>query len=92
MFNVSSIFLPSDSLSSSTVSPPMDSYIFFRLADETERYSGADIEFICKKAVQNVFMEVIKTGNKLDVSMDDLLQVISQYRRLSYNFQSIHSI
>jgi transitional endoplasmic reticulum ATPase len=48
------------------------------LAQETERYSGADIEFICKKAVQNVFMEVIKTGNKVDITTDDLLQVISQ--------------
>ena len=50
------------------------------LAEKTERYSGADIEFICKKAVQNVFMEVIKTGDKIDVATEDLLDVISQIK------------
>jgi transitional endoplasmic reticulum ATPase len=50
------------------------------LAEKTERYSGADIEFICKKAVQNVFMEVIKTGDKIDVTTEDLLDVISQIK------------
>lgn len=58
----------------------IDHIDYDELANKTERYSGADIEFICKKAVQNVFMEVIKTGNKIDVSTDDLLEVISQIR------------
>jgi transitional endoplasmic reticulum ATPase len=50
------------------------------LAAKTERYSGADIEFICKKAVQNVFMQVIKTGNKVDVTTEDIIEVISQIK------------
>ncbi len=58
----------------------LDSINYEELASETERYSGADIEFICKKAVQNVFMEVIKGGDKRDVTTSDILNVISQIK------------
>ncbi|MEM0139651.1 MAG: ATP-binding protein [Ferroplasma sp.] len=58
----------------------LDSINYDELAAETERYSGADIEFICKKAVQNVFMEVIKGGDKRDVTTTDILNVISQIK------------
>ncbi len=51
-----------------------------KLSKVTERYSGADIEFICKKSVQNVFMEVVKSGTKRDITTDDLINVISQIK------------
>ncbi len=51
-----------------------------KLAGLTEKYSGADIEFICKKSVQNVFMDVVKSGIKRDINTDDIINVISQIR------------
>ncbi len=60
---------------------PLGNIDYEELAKLTERYSGADIEFICKKAVQNVFMEVIKTGNKIPVTTDDIISVIYQINR-----------
>ncbi|MFG1390202.1 MULTISPECIES: 26S protease regulatory subunit [Acidiplasma] len=59
---------------------PLGNIDYEELAKLTERYSGADIEFICKKAVQNVFMEVIKTGNKIPVTTDDIISVIYQIK------------
>ncbi|KAA8922825.1 MAG: ATP-binding protein [Thermoplasma sp.] len=50
------------------------------LAQQTEGYSGADIEFICKKASQNVFMEAVKSGKQRQVETKDLLDVIGSIR------------
>ncbi len=50
------------------------------LASETEGYSGADIEFICKKAGQNVFMEAIKTGKNRPVETNDILSVVDSVK------------
>jgi transitional endoplasmic reticulum ATPase len=43
-------------------------------------YSGADIEFVCKKATQNVFMDAVKSGNKRQVSTDDIISVLMQVK------------
>ncbi|BAB59528.1 26S proteasome regulatory subunit [Thermoplasma volcanium GSS1] len=50
------------------------------LAEETEGYSGADIEFICKKAAQNVFMEAVKTGKSRPVETRDVIDVIGSIK------------
>ena len=59
---------------------PVGNIDYGHLAEITEKYSGADIEFICKKAIQNVFMEVVKTGNKIPVNSEDLMSVIYQIK------------
>ena len=43
-------------------------------------YSGADIEFICKKATQNVFMDAVKNGKKRLVGTDDIISVLMQVK------------
>ncbi|MGC8609277.1 MAG: ATP-binding protein, partial [Thermoplasmata archaeon] len=50
------------------------------LANETDGYSGADIEFICKKAGQNVFMEAIKSGKSRPIETNDILSVVDSVK------------
>ena len=47
------------------------------LAKKTEHYSGADIEFICRKTRENSFMEAVKMGKKVYIETNDVLNVIS---------------
>lgn len=47
------------------------------LADRTEGYTGADIEYICSKASQNVFLEAIKSGKVRDVETSDITTVLT---------------
>jgi transitional endoplasmic reticulum ATPase len=51
-----------------------------QLARISNGYSGADIEFVCKKATQNVFMDAVKSGNKRQVATDDIIAVLMQVK------------
>ena len=47
-----------------------------KLAKMTERYSGADIEFICRKTRENAFMEAVREGKKVYIETNDILNVL----------------
>ncbi len=56
---------------------PIESGVdFTRLAELTEGYSGADIAFICSKAAETVFQEVIEKSNEREINQDDLISTI----------------
>lgn len=46
------------------------------LSAASEGYSGADIEFICKKAAQEAFLRAVKNGSPKPVETQDLLDVM----------------
>ena len=50
------------------------------LAERTEGYSGADIEFICRKSGETAFMEAVRTGERKFVSTGTILSTIDQIK------------
>ncbi|HZG13618.1 MAG TPA: AAA family ATPase [Candidatus Bathyarchaeia archaeon] len=56
---------------------PVDAIDFAQLAQQTELYSGADIENVVEIATEMVIMEIMKTGNERPISMKDLQQAIA---------------
>jgi transitional endoplasmic reticulum ATPase len=53
---------------------------YVSLAAKTEGYSGADIDYICKRAKQNIFMRAVETGQKIVVTTEDVLSVVTQIK------------
>ena len=51
---------------------------FDALAERTDNYNGADISYICDKAAGIPFKEYIDTGIEREITMNDLIQVISE--------------
>lgn len=47
-----------------------------KLADETERYSGADIKVVCDNVAQMVSQEATQQRRVLEITQDDILNVI----------------
>ncbi len=46
------------------------------LSKITEGYSGADISYICRKAAETVFREVVESGKERKISQSDFVTVI----------------
>lgn len=64
------------------LSQAISSNINFQLLSEmTLGYTGADIEYICRRAKQDVFMEVVRTGERRTVKIDDIISVIHRAPR-----------
>lgn len=57
--------------------PIEDGVDFNLLSEKTDGYSGADISYICRKAAENVFREVIETGNDRKINQSDFISAIS---------------
>ncbi|WP_337860905.1 AAA family ATPase [Ferroplasma sp.] len=47
------------------------------LSSITENFSAVDIRYVCEKAKENVFKEVLKTDNLRDITEDDLIEAIN---------------
>ncbi len=52
-----------------------------RLADLTEGYSGADIDYICRKASENAFRLAIEDGVAREIAQADIEDVISKSQK-----------
>jgi transitional endoplasmic reticulum ATPase len=55
----------------------IDSY---DLASLTDGYTGADIEYICRRARQDVFMRAVESGSHPSITTEDIKAVISQIK------------
>jgi SpoVK/Ycf46/Vps4 family AAA+-type ATPase len=51
-----------------------------KLAELTERYSGADIANICEDVARSVAKEAVKTGQVREIAMEDLLKGLKRMR------------
>ncbi len=51
---------------------------FAKLAKMSNRYSGADIKNVCDEVARMVSEDAIKSNKVLEITMDDLISVISQ--------------
>ena len=57
-------------------SKPIDEINYQFLAEQTELYSGADIENVIEIATENVISHILETGVERNISMEDLLKAI----------------
>lgn len=62
---------------SKPLSPDVD---LNKIAEMTERYSGADIANICQEVARRVAAEVIENGKERLIEMKDFLDVIKSYK------------
>lgn len=60
--------------------PVDESVDFSKLADMTERYSGADIANICQEVARRVASEALETGKDRKITMQDFEEVIKGYK------------
>jgi len=60
--------------------PLADDVDFDRLADITERYSGADLANLCQEAARKVAAEVLEKGADRKITMDDFIELIKKYK------------
>ncbi len=51
-----------------------------KIAEMTERYSGADLANICQEVARRVAAEVIEKGSERQITMKDFLDVIRTYK------------
>ena len=58
---------------------PCENLDYNVLSEQSELFSGADIEGVLEEAKENVLSEMIDLGKELSVSMEDILSVIRDY-------------
>jgi ATPases of the AAA+ class len=51
-----------------------------RLAEMTERYSGADLANICQEAARKVAIEALESKTERKITMSDFLEIIQRYK------------
>ncbi|MCY0850425.1 MAG: AAA family ATPase [Sulfuracidifex metallicus] len=51
-----------------------------KIAEMTERYSGADLANICQEVARKVAAEVIESGKERQIQMKDFMDVIKMYK------------
>ncbi|MCY0882636.1 MAG: AAA family ATPase [Acidianus infernus] len=51
-----------------------------KIADMTERYSGADLANICQEAARKAAIEALQTGKDVKITMKDFMEIIQRYK------------
>lgn len=51
-----------------------------KIADMTERYSGADLANICQEAARKVAVEALENKNERKITMQDFTEIIQRYK------------
>lgn len=51
-----------------------------KIAEITERYSGADLANICQEVARRVAIEVLETKKERKITMNDFMEVIKKYK------------
>ncbi len=60
--------------------PLADDVSLEKIADMTERYSGADLANICQEAARKVAVEALETNKDRKITMQDFLDIIQRYK------------
>ncbi len=60
--------------------PLADDVDFDKLAEMTERYSGADLANLCQEVSRKVAIESLEKGAEKKITMNDFLEIIKKYR------------
>lgn len=51
-----------------------------KIAEMTERYSGADLANICQEVARKAAIEALKTGKEVKITMQDFVEAIKKYK------------
>ncbi|ARM75107.1 AAA family ATPase [Acidianus manzaensis] len=53
---------------------------FDKIADMTERYSGADLANICQEVARKAAIEAMSSGKDIKITMQDFIDIIKKYK------------